>query len=317
MRILVTSIGSMSAPCVISTLHENGYYVVGTDIYPGQWHYETRLCDVFCQAPYATDEENYLSFLISTCRKYNLGVILPLTDLEIDVLDRNRHIFEPENINLSMPAHEVIKVARNKYTLYNFFKDDINVPSIKTVKLTDYISGSSNDMFFPCVAKTINGRSSEGLIRNASLNEIRAIEDKSNYILQEQIRGEICTVDYVRTKKYNYDVLLARIELLRTKNGAGMTIKTFCNERLSFLASYIGKKLDINGAVNMEFIHTDEDEYYLIDLNPRFSAGIAYSKIAGYDLVTNHFRATEGKMIDPQISLKEFYITKYWKETIL
>ena len=46
----------MSAECVIKRLKAEGHFVVGCDIYPGEWHYETKLCDAFIKAPFATQE---------------------------------------------------------------------------------------------------------------------------------------------------------------------------------------------------------------------------------------------------------------------
>lgn len=317
MRVLVTAIGSMSAPCVISTLREKGHFVLGTDIYPGEWHHETTLCDDFLQAPLATNEHEYILFLINACGEYKIDTILPLTDLEIDVLRQYRSRFEQIDISLAMPSDAILNVVRDKYALHQMFEHDINVPSIPTIKLVDYMAANTKRTIinFPCIAKTYNGRSSEGLIRNARQEDIMAIEDKSRYILQNQISGSICTVDYIRSG--SSDVIVAREELLRTKNGAGMTIRLFDDAKLSKLVSYIGNKLGISSAINMEFIHADDGEYYLIDINPRFSAGVAYSKIAGYDMVINHFRALLGMPIDSQISVKQMIITKYWKEEIL
>lgn len=42
MRILITAIGSMSAECAIKHLKNAGHFVVGCDIYPQEWHYETK-----------------------------------------------------------------------------------------------------------------------------------------------------------------------------------------------------------------------------------------------------------------------------------
>ena len=98
MRFLVTAIGSMAAECTIKELKKEGHYVVGCDIYPGEWHYETRLCDVFAQSPYATKEEEYIFFLLKICHQYKLSHIIPLTDLEIDVINQHRKSFEKAGV---------------------------------------------------------------------------------------------------------------------------------------------------------------------------------------------------------------------------
>lgn len=309
MRFLITAIGSMSAECVIKQLKESGYYVVGCDIYPGEWHYETKLCDAFYKAPYATKEDEYIQFLLEVCREQGLTHIIPLTDLEIDVIDRKRVVFDNEGIVLCMQTSDILKIARNKNALYKKFLDDKEVPSIKSCLLIDL----SSDFPFPCIAKPYNGRSSEGLIRNATKEQLDAIENKEVYIVQEQLEGNVFTVDYVRNSSSNRDASLPRQELLRTKNGAGLTVQICKDEKLLHLVSHIGQVLNINGCVNMEFIFNN-GKYYLIDINPRFSAGVAFSVVSGYNMVTNHIKCFIGADIDSQVEIQERIIIKKYEE---
>ena len=311
MRFLITAIGSMSAECVIKCLKAKEHFVMGCDIYPEEWHYESKLCDKFIRAPYATCEDDYIQFLLYTCIRYNIGYIIPLTDLEIDVINRQRKCFDENNIILCMQTPEVLSIARNKYVLSQTFNSDNNVPSIRTCLLTSI----PDDFPFPCIAKPYNGRSSEGLLRNATLEQVMAIKNKEDYIIQEQITGYVYTVDYCRSAMTGRDVAIPRLELLRTKNGAGLTIQITPDENLIRLASHIGNVLDINGCVNFEFI-LNMGKYYLIDVNPRFSAGIAFSFLSGYDMIINHICCFTNKDIEGQIPLKEQIIIKKYDEVI-
>lgn len=309
MRILVTAIGSMSAECTIKRLKEDGYYVVGCDIYPKEWHLESKLCDMFYQAPSTRCEEEYISFLLKTCSGNQLDALLPLTDLEIDVINRHRDCFVREKIQLCMQSSQVLSVVRDKYELYSFFRNDELVPTIET-----HLATEIPDSFrYPCVAKPCNGRSSEGLLKNASKEQVMAIIDKRNYVVQEQLYGNLFTVDYVRSSVSGCDAYVPRQELLRTSNGAGLTIKTCNDPKLISLVRHIGKGLNINGCVNMEFIFC-RNSFYLIDINPRFSAGIAFSEKSGYDMVTNHMRCFTGDEIDSCIDIEERIIIKKYEE---
>lgn len=312
MRILITAIGSMSAECAIKCLRSEGHFIVGCDIYPGEWHYETGLCDMFLRAPFATDEEEYLKFLVNTSRKHNLECIIPLTDLEIDVINRHRQAFEDNNIVLCMQNANVLEIVRNKYILSSFFSKDENVPSVRTHLLTDI----PTDFRYPCIAKPYNGRSSEGLIRNATVEQVKAIKNKNVYIVQEQLEGDIFTVDVCRSARTGVSCAIPRQELLRTKNGAGLTIRICDDGKLIELATYIGEKLDINGCVNMEFVLCD-GKYYLIDINPRFSAGIAFSVMMGYNMIVNHLNVFCNKEVDRQIQLRQQIIIKKYEEVII
>lgn len=135
------------------------------------------------------------------------------------------------------------------------------------------------------------------------------------YIIQPHIEGPVITVDYVRCDQSGHDFSVPRKELLRTKNGAGTTVEVFEDKELSNIVSYIGKTLNINGCVNMEFI-LNNGIYYLIDLNPRFSAGIAFSKVAGYDMITSHINCHFGRDILPPVSITTQIIAKRYHEEI-
>lgn len=311
MNILITAIGSMSAACAIQHLKAEGHFIVGCDIYPGEWHHETKLCDVFLRAPFATREEEYIPFLLETCRQYGLSHIIPLTDLEIDVINRHRTRLEDAGIVLCMQQAEVLAIARDKYKLSELCQDDPNIPAVRTCRLSEM----SVDFQLPCIAKPYNGRSSEGLIRNATREQLMAIENKDGYIVQEQLDGGIFTVDFCRNAQTGVSCAVPRRELLRTQNGAGLTVQTIADENLVQLVTYIGHKLNIHGCVNMEFI-LSEGHYYLIDVNPRFSAGVAFSVIAGYDMITNHIRCFCHQDIDGQIEIKEQIMIKKYEEVI-
>lgn len=311
MRILITAIGSMSAECAIKQLKQAENYVVGCDIYPGEWHYESRLCDEFVRAPFAIKENEYIQFLLDVCKQYDIEYIIPLTDLEIDVINRQKEKFEKNNIILCMQTAEVLETARDKYKLSKLCESDSKIPAVKTYKLSEVPS----DFEYPCIAKPFNGRSSEGLLRNASKEQVEAIEDKENYIVQEQLSGNVFTVDFCRNSNTGVSTAVPRQELLRTKNGAGLTVQIVAEPKLIKLVSYIGDKLNINGCVNMEFIFNN-GKYYLIDINPRFSAGVAFSVVSGYNMILNHMRCFCNENIESQIPLIEKIIIKKYEEVI-
>ena len=161
--------------------------------------------------------------------------------------------------------------------MYCLFKDDDMVKVPKSVLSCEL----PEDFLLPAMAKPINGRSSEGLKKIYKREDLVGLKSIDNYIVQELLDGNVFTVDYVRNALSGDDFAVPREELLRTKNGAGTTVRVVPNEDLMAITSYIGRKLGVNGCVNMEYIHYN-GAYYLIDINPRFSAGVAFSNFIGY-----------------------------------
>lgn len=311
MNILVTAIGSFSADCVISTLKSMGYFIVGCDIYPSIWHAVAKKCNIVYQVPLATKSKEYVDLLLEICEKHMIKYVIPLTDVEVDVLNANRILFVAKGIILCIQSTKCLKIARNKYQTYLLFANDLKVNVPKSILLRDV----KDDCFLPSIAKPINGRSSEGLYYIHLKDDLKRLNGKDNYIIQEILYGNVFTVDYIRDLKGN-DFSIPREELLRTKNGAGTTVRIFTNKFLSDIVSYIGKKIGVVGCVNMEFIYSN-NKYYLIDINPRFSAGIAFSCFVGYNMVINHINCFEGKCIADTISYREQIVTKRYKEELL
>lgn len=309
--VLVTAIGSFSADCVINTLKSKGHKVVGCDIYPSTWHAVSKDCDNVYQAPFATKEQEYIPFLLEVCKKEQVDCILPLTDLEIDVLNRYRNEFTDAKISVFIQSEACLNIARDKFSMFRLFKDDeyVNVPHS--------VCSEDLDLNFPipAIAKPINGRSSEGLKRVTKSEELKEFIGTTNYIIQQNIPGSVFTVDYVRDS-FGNDFAIPREELLRTKNGAGTTVRVFSDELLRDTVSYIGDKLGIIGCVNMEFIF-NEGKYYLIDINPRFSAGVAFSNFVGYDMITSHLESFAGGCICTSVEYQEQIICKRYKEEVV
>lgn len=309
-RFLVTAIGSFSAPSVISVLHQNNNYVCGTDIYPQEWHHTSKGCDNFYQVELAVSP-HFINQILEICYKEEIDYIIPLTDVEIDTFCANRDLFEKNKIKILMPPSDFLKIARNKFLLSEKFKND-NIVLVPPYILSDNWGNKSLIAECDLIAKPVNGRSSEGLIKLKKGDDITTVISTKSYIIQDMIDGPVITVDYVRDI-YDNDFSIPRRELIRTKNGAGTTVEIFSDNQIKNIVSHIGHNLGCIGCVNMEFIYNN-GSYYLIDINPRFSAGVAFSIFAGYNMVLSHILScTDCKILDP-IKYNRQIIEKVYKE---
>ena len=204
-----------------------------------------------------------------------------------------------------------MEIARDKYKLFEkFFNTKVEVIPTYLYNKVEILNS------FPYIAKPKNGRSSEGLLKIKQKKDFNQIENPNNYIIQEYIDGNIIVVDYIRNSRTKKDFSVIRKELIRTKNGAGIVVEVFENEKISELSSYIGNKLNINGCICMEFIEKN-GKYYIMDINPRFSAGTAFTQKSGYDIVKNHLNCFLDKEIDSPIKIANRILTKRYIEEII
>jgi len=317
MNVLVTALGSFSAEAVIKSIKKDLFCtVIGTDINPGEWLANSKLVDKIYWTPLATTGDLYIKRILKICQEESIEFIIPLTDPEVDVLSESYSLFIKNNITICLSAPSVIRKCRDKYLVYDLFKDDAQVNIVPTFEFEKF---TLKGIEFPFIAKPKKGRSSEGFFKinnYAEFDHVSKTVMQEEYIIQPFLEGSIYTVDFVQNLLFNKAQVIARKELIRNFNGAGITVEIINDKELEKTSIHIGKILRINGCVNFEFINFN-NKFYLMDINPRFSAGIAFSIIAGYDVVQNHLNCFSGKSIEIQKEFPYKLITKSYTEIIL
>jgi len=301
----------MSSEAVISSLRKlDDIKLIGCDIYDKEWIAPSRLVDLFYQLPRA-DSSDYIDELLSICIRENVQYVFPLTDPEVDVLTIHRSVFEEKGVMICISPDDVIQTCRNKKLFFDKLSgiEDLRLLPTHTIDSLKEIKDAT------LVAKPKVGRSSEDFLIIDDREKIDLlIDDKDKYIFQPLLKGLVVTVDIIRDSFGNF-FFIPREELLRTKNGAGITVRLFTDERITKSVRAIVSQLYFLGCVNVEFLY-DGESYYLMDINPRFSAGIAFSQSTGYDFVNNHLKAFSGERIDPGIDYASKVMCKRYVEFV-
>lgn len=319
-KVLITAIGSFSAQAAIAACRREGYDVVGCDIYPAEWVANSLEVDQFYQAPYATEQERYLQFLEHICRLEQIDFLVPLTDVEIDALQSWRAKEEETKVRfggavLCISDYETVAICRNKKRMEEFLKERSlcqTIPGKLLSQITQWRGG------YPAVMKPFDGRSSQELM--IVENEAQFVYAKSLFegreeqiLVQPKIKGGVVTTDILRDPRSGFCVCLARRELLRTSNGAGTSVQVFHDPKLESQCRAIAEAIGIRGCVNFEWIESQEGWYFL-ECNPRFSGGLAFSCLAGYDMAKNHLRCFAGGEIERMGSIRGQYFARRYQE---
>ena len=318
--VLITAIGSLSADIVIKSLKKQGFYVLGCDIYPKEWIVDAYSVDVYYQVPLAVNKNEYLEKVQQICLEHKVEYIVPLTDVEIDTLNNYREQFECIGTTICISPAKTIECCRNKFATYQFLQDNVKtVRVIPTFFLGRLVKKVPEQVTFPLICKPINGRSSNGLRLINTAQEFDAflgISRDVDYIIQPFIQGRIVTVDIIRQYNGRNVFAVPRMELLRTPNGAGTSVRVFHNDVLQAECTEIADTLGVIGVVNFEFIKDSENRFYFLECNPRFSGGIEFSCMIGYDFIWNHMKCFFGDNIDLLPSYKDCFIARKYEETI-
>ncbi len=314
--VLVTAIGSFSAGSSVKILKEMGYRVVGCDIYDRRWVAESENVDAFYQVPKAAEEEKFLIALLDICQKEKITKIIPSTDIEVDFFTKYRNEFEEKYITICISGQDCIEICRNKKKQQELLTE--NTGFSMAIPTENFRQGMEAPFAYPMVCKLVDGRSSQGLLYIKNEEEWKSFvgQADSRYVIQPYIEGDIVTVDVIRQRDGEKVIAIPRKELLRTLNGAGTSVQVFSDEKLEEECRRIAELFGVKGCVNFEFIQQGE-QYYFIECNPRFSGGLAFSCMAGYDCVHNHMRCFKNKEIEDQPQIREMYIARKYEEHLM
>ena len=316
--VLVTAIGSLSADVVVKTLKKHNMKVLGCDIYPKEWIVDAYSVDGFFQVPKGIEADIYINALKKICISEQVDYIFPLTDVEIDTLNVNRDWFQENGVIICISPKETIDVCRNKYLTHQCLKQmDLSIELIPTFLAGDFREDLFNDSSAIC--KPFNGRSSEGVRHFPNRKGLLSFLSETNrceYIVQPFIKGSVVTVDVVRNPNTEKVVCIPRMELLRTQNGAGTSVHVFHDDMLIKECEKIADRLGICGCVNFEFIQSLDGVYHFLECKPRFSGGVEFSCMTGYNFIFAHLCCFIDQDIDFLDTYQDCYIARKYEETI-
>lgn len=309
--VLVTALGSMSCSTTIRSLRKAGYRIVGCDVYDRKIIANSQFVDRFYTVPFAKDASSYLAAIAEIAEIERVGFIIPSTDDEVDALC---NVDTVKGAIVCLSRRDALVLARNKLKAFNAVASIIGPAAIPTLKAPERSPG---DEAFPLICKPLHGRSSQGLFCAYSTADYEYFFKRSNvddYCVQPLIKGQVVTVDVVRQDDAKV-ILLPRRELLRTRNGAGISVEVFAPpEKLIDLCIKLANALGVTGCVNFEFIEDSKGSYRFLECNPRFSGGLGFSLEAGYDCAINHLRCFQGLLIEDLESFSPGFIARRYEE---
>jgi carbamoyl-phosphate synthase large subunit len=276
--VLLTAVGSASTAAALKSYRAAGYRVLGCDIYEKSCTVSAGEMDAFFRVPRAADEEAYVSALAGIVREEKVDYVIPSTDVEVDALCGRKAAFSALGAVLCCPDAPVAELCRDKLRMAQTLANAHACDVIPTYTAETLPSGLN----FPLMVKPVHGRSSEGQTVVRSADElVFALRARADRVIQPLIPGEVYTADCARDA-FGNAVVLARREKVRAANGLGIAVDICPASQLNAVCRRILECVGLVGVVNMEFIRNG-DTYFFLEINPRFSGGMGFSVLAGYD----------------------------------
>lgn len=309
--VLVTAIGTMNCTTIIGELKKSpdNFYIIGADINEAYCIANSREVDEFYRFPSVIDDRNsYVDFVKTFCFEHNVDYLYCVVDEEVESLALRRAEFENIGTKLCLANTEVIVLCHNKDKFAEWSEKEIPQFCIKRFPKFDTITR----MDFPLFIKPVEGRASIGCKKISTYDELESYQDKwSKYIVEEFVSGDIVAVDIVRSRRTKQIGIAQRLELLRNSNGCGTAVKIVDIPEVKKACEAIAEKLDLEGVINAEFFLT-ENGPKIIEVNPRLPAGIAYSCMAGLNVVKYAMRiANNEPCVFNPVKIGKHYAKRY------
>ena len=248
------------------------------------------------------DAPNYVDTILKIAIDNDVKAITTLIDPEIELLAKNRDLFEEHGIIVLAPSKETAAYCFDKYKMFCYLKKN-NIRTVLTYDTLEHFKEGYNkhEISFPVFIKPRTGSGSVGIHKCSTINELENYfsEGKFDYIIQEFMDCEDCDADvYIDCYSHKPVAAFSKNKLETKIGGASKTI-SFKDQELFDFIEEICKVLEFNGPVDMDFWYKD-GQYYLSEVNPRFGGAYLHAYGSGVDffkLIQNNMEGNVNESI--------------------
>lgn len=284
-------------------------------------------------------EKNYIKTIIDICKENQIRIIIPLTDSELTPLAKHKNLLKKYNITVPISSHKALKVALDKYRLYNFLsKVDINVPQFIIVDNWRDFKKAIKQLGYPnlpiCFKPTIAWGSRGFRILNPLNNSFQMLfneKPNSTQISYTEILSvlknverfpKLLVMEYLPGNEYSVDILSDTrsirycIPRLRLKTKGGITTEGIVenNKELIDLSKKIVKTLDLHYSVGIQFKYDKYNKPKVLEINPRLQGTTIMATGAGVNLPYFCIKALLNEEIPEIIPIFGVSMIRHWQE---
>ncbi|MEN8120495.1 MAG: ATP-grasp domain-containing protein [Bacteroidota bacterium] len=249
--------------------------------------YMDNTVDKTYQIPYpSSGAEPFLERIMYIHEKENLDVIIPNFDAELSTFMKAEQVLKEAGINTFLPTIDQFE-ERNKSNLPEYGeKYNVKVPLSKAITSFADINNLRSNFDYPLLVK---GKFYDAYLAynpEQVINHFNKITAKWGVpvIIQEFIRGTEVNVIALGDGKGNTIAAVPMRKQYITDKGKAWGGITIGDEKLIELTKKLIKDTKWRGGMELEMIKTVNNEYYLIEINPRIPAWVYLAVGAGQNI---------------------------------
>jgi carbamoyl-phosphate synthase large subunit len=249
--------------------------------------YIPDLADYIYQMPYpSSGAEAFLNRLDQILAKTKIDVFIPTLDAEVILYLRLDKELKKRNIATYLPTEECFRL-RDKTSLAQFFPPKgIAVPQTISVGDVMRIKETGEELEYPLMVK---GRYYEAYKAYDHSEAVKLFYDIQSrwglpILFQKIVPGDEFNVVLVGNGEGGMLGMVPQKKMLITDKGKGFGGVVVQNKELDAFCSKIISILKWRGPCEIEVMKGTDDEFYLIEINPRFPAWVRLAEGAGQNL---------------------------------
>jgi carbamoyl-phosphate synthase large subunit len=232
----------------------------------------------------------------------NVDVVIPNFDAELaNFMKLEQRLKTELGISMFLPTQEQFD-ERHKANLFEFGqKHGVSVPYSKMMFSTNEISAIATEFSYPMVVK---GKFYEAYIAynpEQVANYFNKLSAKWGLpiIIQEYVFGSEVNVTALGDGKGNAISAIPMRKLFITDKGKAWAGISLDDDELVNIAKNVISSSKWRGGMELEFIKTAENKYYLLEINPRFPAWVYLAAGCGHNQPEALVKLALGKSVEP------------------
>jgi len=272
---------------------EGGGKVIAVDINPlsSAFHFS----DLSFLVP-PDSSPNLLPKLFKICREYNIRLLIPTRNEELNIFAKNKEKFSKIGTVIVVPDIKVIEICSDKLKFVKFCKEN-NLPVPKTYTRGQIKKGLVK---FPLFINDRFSKGSKSAFKVNSKDELNLyLKTLKNPIVQEYINAKEYTIDLFTDFKGNVISVVPR-ERIFTFGGESFIGKTYKNKKLIESAIDLAQKLGLTGHNTIQCFF-DGKTVKFIEVNPRYGGGAYLGFAAGANTPLYLIQLIKGKKVKSKV----------------
>ena len=260
---------------------------------------------------------DYFDKLLEICQQKQVRLLIPLNDLELPYLAKQRDRFLKIGTIPVVSAPEVINICFDKFATFEFL-NNIGLAAPKTYLSLSAVRAAiqRGEVTFPLVVKPRWGSASIGIeypeddeelelayrftkkkLTRTILADISASDYENCILIQEQVLGQEYGLDILNNFDGSYITTFVKRKLVMRAGETDRAV-TVADRELQSLGQQIASKLSHIGNLDCDVI-VNSSGCYVLEMNPRFGGGYPFSHYGGANIPATLIAWANGVEPDP------------------